>query len=305
MKTKKTYLVLPILTVVLAAASFLLRRGQVLTAFEETGLLVPGSGYTYALAAVWALAAVSAAGLSWWMGKGLTNSIKAGLMPEGYTPYFTQGVLPALAVTLAGGLMLCAGALTLGKYFGHALVGKMNLVWGVAMALAGVCVCLVGWCNLDKTRLSKAEPNRTRGNLFAGELLAPGAAGCVWMIWIYQNHTANPCVWEYAPQLLGVICAAVGCLTIASFSFEKVRPVLAPAACSMGVVLLAANLADCLYFTFDPFRPSEVLTAPLMLATAGTMLYLFLQSATLTFRLVEPAETAEDEKPDENHQDTL
>lgn len=319
MKTKKTFLILPIWTLILAAAVFFLRRGQVLTAFEETGLLTPGSGYTYALVAVAAVAVASAVGLSWRMGKGLTNSVKAGLMPEGYTPYFTQSWPFAMLVAVSGGGMMAAGLLTLMRYRAMAITGGIYLLFGGGMLLAGLAVVFLAWRNLDKTRVSGQArgKNSARANQFAWELLLPGFALMVWLIQAYQQHTANPCVWEYAPLLLGLMCGGAACLGMAGFSFEKVRPILALTASSLCVVLLAGAMADLVYYDQNPFDSLRwVLKDGYGFALGGVMLFCWTQMTTLSYRLQNPAETADDreeaetmdnsgEAETENHIDTL
>lgn len=314
MKASKGFLVLPILTLLAAAGSFLLRKGQIVHAFEPTGLLTAGSGYTYALAAVWLAMAMAAAVLSLKSGRRVKLSIKAGLMDEGYTPYFHQS-FPAACVTALGGAgMALGGALAVSRWVHMALSSKLDLCWGAVMLLAGLSV-VYGAFRLDW--------GETGAGLFAWELLMPVAAGCLWLFAIYQQHTANPCVWEYAPLLLGVVCATAAALGAAAFSYEKVRPMLTLMSASLGVVLLAAALADCLYFTADPFRAAEGMTLPYELALGGVMIWLMSRMTTLSYRLLCPkrVETDPDEGengpdvgangPDadrnetENHQDTL
>lgn len=302
MKAKKTYLVLPILTLLGAAGSFLLRKGQIAHAFEPTGLLTAGSGYTYALAAVWVVMALAAVGLSWKAGKGLTNSIRAGLLPGGYTPYFHQNFPMACVTALGGALVACGGGLAMARWARRVLWEKLDLIWGGAMLVTGLCLIYGAF----RRNWGEKGPGT-----FAWELLPGGVGMCLWLIRIYQCHTANPCVWEYMPALLGAIAGAVGCLAVASFSFEKPRPRLAVACGTLGTALLSGYCADLLYFTADPFRAAEGLTAAYLLAAAGFALYLWSMLATLCYRLRTPAEIvlpepeSEPESERENHQDTL
>lgn len=298
-------MVLPILTTVFAGAGFWLRKAQIQTAFEDTGLLQSGSGYTYALVALWLAAAAVCLGLGWLSGKGLAGSAKRGLMPEGYTPYFHLNTAAAGVSALGGALMALGGGLALSRSWRLLVTDKLAMIWGAVMLLVGLAAVYGAF---------HTSWDGTKRGLFAWELLAGCFGCCVWLVRIYQEHTANPCVMEYAPIFLGVICAGVGWLGMASFSFEKVRPILTLFACGMGVVLLGGTLADQLYYLTDPYRAAEAMTLPDELVVAGTMLHLFVQLCALSYHLENPKEiptetpvkSAENgETETENHQDLL
>lgn len=260
-----------VLVPVLAAGGFFLRRWQVATAFEPvSGLLIPGAAATYALVALVAVAALTVVGLAW--------RLFRGEAPKGYlanlaAPNLAVGVL----ALVAGAMLFAGGVLGIRDYALRMDDRAIRLVLGLFMAPGGVCVGLVG--------LLGQQRQEGKGRFFA-PLLPPAFCACAWVLAAYQGHIANPNRMEYMFLLLGILCAILACYAMASFSFEKPRPILCAVSSAMGVVLLTVSAAD---------RPWGMDA----MAVWGFALYLFVQLTCLLSCRMRPPELEEWTPPPE------
>lgn len=258
-------LVLILLVPVFAAGGFFLRRWQVDTAFEPvSGLLIPGRPATYALVALAAVAALTALGLAWQLFRGET--------PKGYLANLSAPNMGVGILTLVAGAVLFAGGLLGIRDFALGMDERvMRLMLGILLAVSGVCVGLVG--------LLGQQRQEAKGRFF-GALPVPAFCACVWVLAAYQGHTANPNVMEYVFLLLGILCVIFACYAMASFSFEKPRPILCAFFSAMGVILLMISAAD---------RPWGMDA----MAVWGFAIYLFVQLTCLLSCRMRPPELEE------------
>lgn len=261
-----------LLVPVLAAAGFFLRRWQLDAAFETaSGLLIPGKSATYALVALVAVAALTVLGLALQLLRGET--------PKGYLANLAAPNLGVGAVTLvAGAILFAGGVLGVRDYVLRMDERIIRLVLGVCLVPTGVCVGLTG--------LLGQQRQEAKGRFFA-PLPVPAFCACVWVLAAYQGHTANPNVMEYVFLLLGILCAIFACYAMASFSFEKPRPVMCAFFSAMGVVLLMISAAD---------RPWGMDA----MAVWGFAIYLFVQlTCLLSCRMCPPELEAWEPPPEE------
>lgn len=219
-------------TMGLGLAGVFLRRWQLAAAFEpDTGLLIPGQPATLALIAAVALAAALAVGLS--------VALFRGEAPKGYLANLAAPNLAVgLLTLLAGALLFAGGVLGIRDYILRMNDRIVRLVLGVCLVPTGIAVGLIG--------LLGQQRKEAKGR-FHGALLAPGYCACVWLISAFQNHAANPNVMEYVFLLLGIVCVVFVGYAVASFSFEKPRPILCGISSALGVVLLAVSAGDQLW----------------------------------------------------------
>lgn len=228
MKRTPLALVFILLVPVFATTGFFLRRWQVNTAFEPvSGLPIPASA-TYVLMALLAVAALTVLGLAWQLFRGET--------PKGYLANLAAPNLGVGILTLVAGAVLFAGGLLGIRDFVLGMDERIiRLVLGVCLASSGVCVGLVG--------LLGQQRQEAKGR-FCGALLLPAFCACAWVLATYQGHIANPNMMEYVFLVLGILCVILACYAMASFSFEKPRPILCAFFSAMGVILLMVSAAD-------------------------------------------------------------
>lgn len=221
---------LPLSAVGFGIAGLLLRRWQLATAFEaDTGLLLPGQPASIVLVAVCVLAAAAALGLSAALFRG--EAAPKGYLANLAAPHPAVGAL----TVLAGALLLAGGLLGVRDYALGINESVIRLIQGIALIPCGVCAGLIALLGQQR------EEGKGR---FHGALPVPAYCGCVWLVAVYQGHTANPNIMEYAFLLLGIVCAIFACYAAASFSFEKPRPMLCGAMSALGVTLLMVAAGD-------------------------------------------------------------
>lgn len=218
-------------TLALTLGAALLRVWQLRRAFEpDTGLVIPGHSATICLVALLVLGGLALLALSRWCVRDaeLTSYLKAFSLPH-------RGLMAVYL--LSGALLVGAGAAGLLDVQAGLAERLSQKVFFVCLIPAGLCVALVGWLN--------AQRRETEGR-FAWPLLGPAACACVWLVAFYQSCTADPVVMDYAFALLGAVCAACACYTMAAFSFEKPQGMWCLWLCVMGMALLATMAADAL-----------------------------------------------------------
>lgn len=250
-------------TLALALGAALLRIWQRRAAYEpDTGLVIPGHPATVCLVALLALGGLALLALSRWC-------VRDGEL----TSYLRAFALPHRAWM---GIYLLAGALVVGAGTLGVILARAKLedqlsqnVLAVCLIPAGLCVALVGWLNAQK---------REAEGRFAWPLLGPAVCACVWLVAAYQKNTADPVIMDYALALLGAVCAACACYTMASFSFEKPQGMWCLWLCAMGLALLGTQLVDGL------------LAGQLGLVSLGYWLYLAAQLSCLLTRCEVPAQ---------------
>lgn len=257
---RKKFWFLPVATAVMAAASALVRRWHLKTAFEpETGLMIPDCLSTYLLVGLVAAGALAFLWLAW---------RSEGTYPNSYLHSFHAPHPLALAAGLmAAVLLVAAGCLGIMGYISHSHRQLSRLALGAALLPCGLCVAEI-------TRRNFVGDTR-RGRLSA-LLLAPGYCGCLWLLQAYQSHTANPVILDYVFLLLGIVAATLAVYYQASFSFEGPRPRRAKFFSAVAVELLVVGMVH-----FEDRMTT--------LLAAGMALYLFTQLTVLCYRGERPS----------------
>lgn len=227
----------PVLTVIVCAAAFFLRRAQMRLGFSpETGLSIPGDPYARLLTALVLAWSVLLLALS-------------GLLPARHPdPRPMEAVFPArrsAPLLFAGtSLLILSGALWCASVRSGALAlsgGTVSrwgaLIAGGAVSCGGVCL-LAALCSLRagrRVRVRRAVPVLL--------LPAPAAAVCLLVV-LYRLRSVSPSIGSYAVELLAVCLSAAALCRLAGFAFGDGSPrafvFLAGEAC----VFCAAALAD-------------------------------------------------------------
>lgn len=264
MKVKKALVwLIPALTLGFGGLGAVLYGRFLRTAMEaDTALLTPGRAETYILVAVVAAAAAILAALAW---------LARGKYPDSYGHcFYAPNPLPLAAAVIAGGLVTAAGILAAMGYITLADRQLSRMVLGVMLIPAGVVMEEIARRNF------RGEAQKSR---LSGLLLVPGYAACVWLVYAYQTHTANPVVLDYVFLLLGIMAAILAFYYQASFSFDRPKPVRAIWTAAVAVVLLLTAMG----------HGEDAMT---MCLSGGVSLYLLCQMTVLLYRGVHPADLA-------------
>lgn len=213
-------LVCPTLAVVLGGVGFGLRRWELATAFEPSGLVTPGMPATIALAVLSAAAAVLFLLLS--LGK-------HGDFPGGYGQAFAAGgnalymggmVLSAFLLLGAAGLKLASLPALFREAVYKAAEGQggnpvlsmlLPVILAALSAVTAMCVLSAGQKCYRGLPMEK----------YSFRVLTPAYLLCLWLIDAYQSCAADPVLQDYIYELLAIICALLAVYYMASFSFEK------------------------------------------------------------------------------------
>ena len=72
----------------------------------------------------------------------------------------------------------------------------------------------------------------------------PGLAGCIWLMESFRAHAADPVLWDYAPQMLAIMCGMLFYMDYAGMSGSGARPRRLLWLAGMTVVLSAVSLVS-------------------------------------------------------------
>lgn len=216
-------LILPLLLALLGGAGgFSLRRWELATVFEESGLAILWSTPSLILIALSAVLAVVFALLC----------RKTKYTPSDYNEAFSaqNNWLYLIVMALAAATMLFAGVLGLrcGGYCGI-LCKLMN----VMCILSFFCILVSAWSNF-----------RGKNLRFSLTLLAPGYTLCLWLVSAYQQRAADPVVLDYVYELLAIICTLVGLYFSVGFSFGRPKIWRCAVFSLLGIYFSMVTLAD-------------------------------------------------------------
>lgn len=202
-------------TVVLSAAAFFLRRQQLLTAYDETGMIRPGAGagfFTYFTVAV----VVALAVFAWLLRRCPVRQAISSRSLEAAVGM----MLGAFGVLLGSGMMFFAPEVASDRLL--ALAGLFTAVCWTAVAVG----------NLQGKRQHPA--------LFFLPVIFYG----VRLARDFRTLSSDPVILDYCYALLALIFTMCALLELGGFAFGRGRRRLAVFFCLGGVFFSAAALAD-------------------------------------------------------------
>lgn len=238
-------------TVTAAALCALLRRWQLSTAFEgELRLPIPWAAASVVLVCV------------------LVISGAALLLLSAYQPVPKRPWRPGQAhrwdrIFLDSSdmvypiLVVAAGFLALGSV--PVLAGAGVELWrdyraaveahidplptnnGVLLIAAAVAAVFAFFGLLQLARNGLRPGHRSRDGFSAA---LPGLAGCIWLMESFRAHAADPVLWDYAPQMLAIMCGMLFYMDYAGMSGSGARPRRLLWLAGMTVVLSAVSLVS-------------------------------------------------------------
>ncbi len=207
-----------------------LRKWQLGSAFEEgTGLAVPMAPASVTLACLLVIAA------SWFVilavyqpvskrpwSVGQAHRWDLVFLDAGDPVYPILVVAAAFVAVAAAPVLLKTGIDQWQAYQAAAKAGLQppsnNGVLTIATAV-GSLLSFLGLLQMGRDGLHAGR--RGKGG-FAAAL--PGVAGCVWLMESFRAHAANPVLWDYAPQILAIVCGMLLYMDFAGMSAGAARP---------------------------------------------------------------------------------
>ena len=217
------HVILPILLALAGGGvGFILRRWELATVFEDTGLAVLWSAPSLLLIA---LSAVMAAAF-------LLLVRKPKYQPSDYNEAFSaQGSwLYLIGMAVSAAAVLFAGLYGL-RYGGYCslLCKLMNLL----CLLSFVCILATAWSNFC------GKPLR-----FSLTLLVPGYTVCLWLVSAYQEQAAEPVVLLFVYEMLAIICTLIGLYFSAGYSYGRPKFRRCAVFSLLGLFFTLVTLAD-------------------------------------------------------------
>lgn len=216
-------------------AAAALRKWQLGSAFEEgTGLAVPMAPASVTLACLLVIAA------AWFLILAIYQPVSKRPWSVGQAhrwdlvfldagdPVYPILVVAAAFVAVAAAPFLLRTGLGQWQVYQEARTAlkqgievqlpSNNGILAIATAV-GAVLSFLGLLQMGRDGLHAGR--RGKGG-FAAAL--PGVAGCVWLMESFRGHAANPVRWDYAPQLLAIVCGMLFYMDFAGMSAGAARP---------------------------------------------------------------------------------
>ncbi len=218
-----------ICTAAAALAAAALRRWQLSSAFEASGLAAPGAQASVILLCVLLITGAWFILLAMYqplakrpMAPGQAHRWDLVFLDAGDPVYPALAVLAAFLALAALPVLLPVG-LTQWKLYQAAIAAEVqppsnNGMLTIATA-AGALLSALGLLQMGRDGLRPGK--RGRGGFSAA---LPGVAGCIWLMESFRAHAANPVRWDYAPQLLAIVCGMMFYMDFAGMSAGAARP---------------------------------------------------------------------------------
>lgn len=221
----------PVLALVFGVVGFGFRRWQLMTCFDENGLVVYGTatlalmGFTAAAVAV--LAALCL--VRKWPEKELGVLLKED---NGKAKYALQGTALFYLMALLG--------------LGQHIMDQDLSVFLTEMRAEGLLTLLLAVCNVLAV-VSAALLPMSDGKKGFGGAAAPGLLclnGCVWLIKSYHTHANDPVTMEYIWVVMAAVAAMLGWRYVCSMAYSKPKNKWAMLWAVLTLLLSVIALAD-------------------------------------------------------------
>lgn len=218
-------ILLPVLAVFGGLGGFFLRRWELSSAFEASGLAIPWAPASLLLVGLSAVLALVFALLC----RGSVNKLTT------YADAFSSSAnwVYLIVAALAAAHLLIAGVSGVIGDLNGGDPGLLRMLLWIACILTFPCVVLTALTNFH-----------AKGRQYSLLLLVPAYMCCLWLVVAYQRRDADPVVLAYVYEMLAIICALLGFYFQAGFSFERAKVWRCAFFCLMSVYFSMVTLAD-------------------------------------------------------------
>lgn len=216
---------LPLLAVIGGIGGFFLRRWELSTVFELSGLATPWAPASVTLIVLSIVLALVIALLC----RGQKNELKT--YDDAFSASGNWGYLVAIA--LASACLLVAALFGFKDEMTSWSRSFLHLLLWVLCIASFFCVLSIALSNF-----------RSVSHKYNVTLLIPAYAFCLWLVSAYQQRAADPVVLDYVYELFAIICTLLGLYFAAAFSFAKAKVWRCAFFSLMGVYFSIVTLAD-------------------------------------------------------------
>jgi hypothetical protein len=218
---------LPIFAAIAGLAGALLRRYELLNAFEtDSGLAISGHPATIAMLVLSGAVLLLT----------LLFLPKNQKIPESLNfaqAFSVEDKGTRFLIVVAALLLLACAVCGAYQYLEGSETRVSRLVLFVFAALSALSVLFTG--------LRAGQGSGEQSSIL---LLFPAFFACLWLVLVYQNHAADPVLLDYVFELLAVVCVVLSLYSIAGFGFGRGRVRATSFYCLMGVYFSMVTLAD-------------------------------------------------------------
>lgn len=235
-------------TAAAALASAALRLWQLATAFEgPLSLPIPGAAASVTLVCTLVIAGACFTLLAAYQplarrpwSQGQAHRWDRVFLAPSDKVYPTLVVAAAFLVLIAVPILFVRGLSQWQAYHSAHITGQQVSDNGILTMATAVMALLSFFGLLQMGRYSFYAGQRSKGGFSAA---LPGIAGCIWLMEYFRSHAADPVLWDYAPQLLAIICGMLFYMDSAGMSTSAARPRRLLWLAGMTVTLSALSLA--------------------------------------------------------------
>lgn len=225
-------LILPAAALIFGVLGGILRKLELASVYDASGLPVSGHPVSMAMAILSAMFAVI-------LVFGAVLVIKPA---GGYEAYFPGCAGSSVIHTASGGILAVSSVLGIMSAQGD----MFRTISLYLMVLAGLCICCHGaFC------LAKKE-----GQPPSGLLLVPVFCMCVRLIYVFKGWSADPSIVDYIYELLAIIFITLSLFFTSGFLFDACRPRVTGAVSLCGIYFAVLTAMSCgsaeqmLFFAF-------------------------------------------------------
>ena len=218
-------ILLPLLAVLGGVGGFFLRRWELSTAFESSGLAISWAPASIALVVLSVILVLALALLCRGTKHELKNYGDAFSAPRSWFYLAVSAV--------AAAILLVAGLFGLKSEFDSGTPRLLHLLF-------------YGMCVVSFISVLTVVPNnfRARGRQYSLALLLPAYTCCLWLVTFYQQRAADPVVLDYVYELFAIVCTLLGFYFAAGFSFGRAKVWRCAFFCLLSVYFSIVTLAD-------------------------------------------------------------
>ena len=218
-------ILLPLLAVLGGVGGFFLRRWELSTAFEPSGLAVSWAPASIALVILSAIVVLALALLCRGSKHELKNYDDAFSAPRSWVYLIVSAV--------AAAVLLVASLFGLKAEFDSGAPRLLHLLF-------------YGMCVVSFVSVLTVVPNnfRAKGRQYSLALLLPAYTCCLWLVTFYQQRAADPVVLDYVYELFAIVCTLLGFYFTAGFSFGRAKIWRCAFFCLLSVYFSIVTLAD-------------------------------------------------------------
>jgi hypothetical protein len=225
---RKNAVLASVSALVLSAAGFIIRRAQLATGYEPSGLPVRGAAVSTAMTALTAVVIIAA------LAAAIIVKIRSKPIPGYKNAFADVGLSYFLLILLVGVAWIVASALHYMSLRAAAPVPTVDAVFCILSALSALSVILLAYSSYT-------------GRKFGMSLIftiVPELFFCLWLVLLYRANQTNPVLSKYVYECLAIASSTISFYSVTAYAYGKTVPGLAIFGFSTSIFFCGATLSD-------------------------------------------------------------